>query len=195
VIHPSKIAVTVGLSAFLGLAGAGVAFAVSGGSPATGSSSSTSTSLPAKGPHGRPGGPLGSMGIGGGVVHGRYTVKSGAGYKTIDVQVGSVSAVTPTSVTVVSSDGFSATYVVQASTVVDSQAGGISSVAKTDQVRIEGLVSGNNTTATSIIDITKIGASRKGFGLPEGGPMGPGGPGRAGTNEAPPAARAAAVAT
>lgn len=195
VIHPSKIAVTVGLSAFLGLAGAGVAFAVGGGSSSVGSSSSTPTTPPAKGPHGWKGGPPGRMGMGGDVVHGQYTVKSGSGYKTMDVQLGTVSTVSPTSITVTSSDGFSATYAVQPSTVVDSQAGGISSVGNTDLVRIEALVSGKSATATSIVDITKVGDSRKGFGLPEGGRLGPGGPGTAGMKWAPPTAGAAAPAT
>ena len=127
--------------------------------------------------------------MGGDVVHGQYTVKSGSAYKTFDVQVGTVSAVSPTSITVVSSDGFSATYAVQPSTVVDSQAGGISSVAKNDQVRIQALVSGNSSTATSVFDMTKIGDSRKGFGLPEGGRMGPGGPAPSGMEwPSPPAA-------
>ena len=133
--------------------------------------------------------------MGGDVVHGQYTVKSGTAYKAVDVQLGTVSAVSQTSITVVSSDGFSATYAVQPSTVVDSQAGGISSVAKNDQVRIEALVSGNSTTATSVSDITKIGASRKGFGLPAGGRMGPGGPAPAGMDWAPPATGPAGQAT
>ena len=94
--------------------------------------------------------------------------------------------VSKSSITVKSDDGFTQTYTVQSSTVVDSQADGIGAVAGTDTVRIEALVSGTTQTATNIVDTTKIGSSRKGFGYPtpaagaDGyGPGGPGGPGGA----------------
>jgi hypothetical protein len=188
-----KVAVAVGLTAFLALAGAGLAFAVggTGSSPVahlatagsgSGTSSTTVPSTPKKsgprpsfGPAGRPfvglGGGPGAFGMGQ-VVHGQYTVKSGSGYKTYDVQTGTVEAVSSSSIKVSSADGYSSSYSVESSTVVDSQAGGISTVAKNDQVQITALVSGQSATATSIVDTSKISSSRKGFGFasPGGGP-------------------------
>ena len=125
----------------------------------------------------------GPGGFGGQVVHAEYTVKDGTTYKTYAEQVGQVVTVSKTSITVKSDDGFTQTYTVQSSTVVDSQADGIGAVAGTDTVRIEALVAGTTQTATNIVDTTKIGSSRKGFGYPtpaagaDGyGPGGPDGP-------------------
>ena len=179
-----KVAVAVGVTAFLGLGGAGLAFAVGG----TGSSGSSPSSSPASSPSstpsspvtpktGHPGfGPGGrfgrgfAAGLGGNVVHGEYTVKNGSSYQTVAVQVGQVTGVSPTSITVKSSDGYTQTYVVQSSTIVDSQSGGISAVQDSDNVNIQSLVQGSKHTATDIVDTTKIGASRKGFGFGSDGP-------------------------
>lgn len=196
-----RVAVAVGVTAFAGLAGAGLAVAASGGSGTSpgaalsASSATTSTTLPAgahpkvRGP-GRFAGPaglggfgrLGGLGgdLGGRVVHGEYTVKNGTTYRTVAMQVGKVTAVSAKSITVKSADGFTQTYVVQTSTVVDSQSGGIAAVAGQDQVRVEALVQGATQTATDIVDTTKIGASRKGFGF------GPAAPGEAPVPPSPP---------
>jgi hypothetical protein len=167
--------VTVGLAAFLAVAGAGVAFAVSGsgGSTSSGSaaaSSTSSTTLPSKGlgprngPFGRPGFLMGP-GMGG-AIHGIYTVRNGTGYKTIEMQIGMVQpGNTTTSLTVKSADGYSQTYVVQPSTVVNSQAGGISTVKSGDNVRIQAVQQGSGYTATDIVDTTQVGSSRQGFGF------------------------------
>lgn len=185
-----RVAIAVGLTALFGLGGAGLAFAAGGGGgtkgPSLSASSSTSTPAtpPVKGPGGkgpRPamrfGGAFGGPGgFGGQVVHGEYTVKDGSGYKTYAEQVGTVVSANTGSITVMSADGFTQTYTVESSTVVDSQAGGIGAVAAKDTVRIEALVSGTTQTATNIVDTTKIGASRKGFGYPvpaAGGQQGP----------------------
>lgn len=189
-----RAAVTVGLAAFLGMAGAGVAFAVTGNgsSPSTatpGSQSTTPTSrpgssMPGPGPGaGRAGGPGGAErfglgGPGGPLVHGVFTVRNGSSYKTLEEQSGTVTGVSSSSITVKSADGYSQTYAVQPSTVVDSQAGGISTVAQNDKVRVEGLQqSAGSFTATNIVDVTKVGSSRQGFGVapPNAPPQGPGG--------------------
>lgn len=181
-----RAAVAAGLTAFFALAGAGVAFAVTGSgssSPSAPSSPSASTPgpTPDDGPlegmgHGRhlgfAGGLPGMGGLGGTVVHGQATVKSGSAYKTIDFQIGTVKSVSATSITVVSSDGFPKTYAVQTGTVVDSKAGGISAVKDQDQVVITAL-DGATPTATNIIDITQVRSSRQGFGF---GGFGRGGP-------------------
>jgi hypothetical protein len=134
--------------------------------PSTSSSPSTSTPTPA-GPHGPAGGPRGGFGrfggpgIGGDVLHGEYVVpKNGGGYETLDTQSGKVTDVSSTSITVQSDDGFSKTYVVTETTVVNSQRDGIGSVAKDDNVRVTAMVSGSTATAVNISDITKVSASR-----------------------------------
>ena len=195
----AKIALAVGVTALLGMAGTGIAYAV-GGSPAqtssgdgaslSASSGSTTTTVP--GEPGRKfhrgfGGPGFGFGFGfgpgmggaGPVVHGQFTEGSGSTYKTIAFQNGTVKSVSASAITVASRDGFSQSYVVQSSTVVDAQSNGIATVAKGDTVIIEGLVQGSKITATNIADTTKIGSSRQGFGFGSGfgpgdKPMGPG---------------------
>ncbi len=176
-----RMAIGAGITAFLALGGAGLAFATGGGSgtPAasfsSSSSSTTSTTVPEH-PHARFDPHKPAMGMRGGrnVIHGEYTIQEGSTFRTITVQSGQVTAVSPTSITVVSPDGVSETYQVQTSTVVDSQTGGISSVAPKDQVRLQGLLQSGKRTATNIVDVTKVGDSRQGFGL--GHPHGPGMP-------------------
>lgn len=105
--------------------------------------------------------------MGGKVLHGVFTVKTPSGtYQTVEEQVGTVTAVSSGSITVKSTDGYSNTYSVSSSTVVDSQAGGINAVAANDTVRVSAAVPKSGTdTATSITDTTKIAASRSGFGF------------------------------
>jgi hypothetical protein len=106
------------------------------------------------------------FGFGGGVVHGQVTVpKSGGGYETLDVQQGTVSAVSSTSITVKSADGYSASYVVSTKTLVDAQADGIGSVKKGDTVSIIATVSGSTATAASVTDLTAVKAGRASFGF------------------------------
>ena len=116
------------------------------------------------------GGLLGGLGAGsGGIVHGQVVVpKSGGGYETLDVQRGQVTAVSSTSITVKSSDGYTATYAVTGSTVVDAKSAGIGSVKTGDTVVITARVSGTTATAASIIDPTAIRAGRASFGFPTG---------------------------
>ena len=171
-----RAALTVGLASFLALAGAGAAFAVggSGGSSSSSSSSGSSSSsnpstnapaVPGRGFHGGPHGfgPMGGMGPG--VVHGTFTVRNGTGFKTMEMQVGTVQSVSTTSLVVLSADNVSETYTVQPSTVVNSQSAGISTVKKGDTVRVEAVQSSGGFTATDIMDTTQIQSSRQGFGF------------------------------
>jgi hypothetical protein len=193
-----RVAVAVGITAFLGLAGAGVAVAVGGGGGAPAASlssssppSSTSPTIPGR-PHRRAG--SAARGLGGNVLHGDYTVANGSSYKTVTVQVGQVTAVSSGSITVKSADGYTHSYTIQPSTVVDSQSGGIAAIASKDTVRVEALVQGRSQTATNIVDTTKVGSSRKGFGFGPGRPGGPGGrPGRNGPGGGPGAGPGAAA--
>jgi hypothetical protein len=162
-----------GLAAGLALGGAGISFAASSGS------SSSSTTTPSNGPakvgHGPRAFGLGLPGFGGlglgQVVHGQATVRTRDGsYQTIAFQVGSVTAVSSTSITVKSADGVSLTYAVMATTIVNAQRDGISTIKSGDQVRVIATQSGSTSTATSITDMTKLKSSRAGFGFgPEPG--------------------------
>jgi len=105
--------------------------------------------------------------LGAGLIHGEFTEpKSGGGYQTIDVQVGTVTAVSGTSVTVKSADGYTVTYTVTSKTVVDAQAAGIGSVKKGDSIFVTATVSGSTPTAADIQDLTAIKAGRASFGFP-----------------------------
>lgn len=97
-----------------------------------------------------PGGP-------GGALHGEYTtIKPGGGYQTIDVQQGQVTAVSTGSITVKSDDGFSKSYTVTESTLVDAQRDGIGSVKVGDTVSVQATVSGSTATATDITDRSQV---------------------------------------
>ena len=116
-------------------------------------------------------GGFGGLGLGGlgGVVHGQITERtSSGGFQTVDVQTGTVTAVSSSSITVKSADGYSATYVVISSTEVNAQAAGISTVKVGDTVELTATVSGRTATAASIIDVTSIRSSQGSFNFPAG---------------------------
>lgn len=178
-----SMALAGGIVAGLILGGTGIGFAVastasgtspssSSGSSSSGSSSSnTAPSKPSTAPWAYRGdgpgrlGPLGLGMLGGGIVHGTVTVHNGSGYKTIEIQTGTVSSVSSSQITVASPDGYTHTYTVVPATTVNSQANGIGSVSKTDQVTITASPSNGKDTATSIVDQTKLKDSRQSFGF------------------------------
>ena len=180
--------VLAGVAVVALLGGAGAALASTGsGSPAGSPSAVAASPAPSPTPQGRPGpgGPgfrrFGAgAGFGGlfGALHGQFVVaKSGGGYETVDVQSGQVTAVSTTSITLKSADGFSKGYAVAGSTVVDAQRDGIGSVKVGNQVTLLASVSGSTATATSITDLTLLprGHAGFGFGRPRsGGSAGPG---------------------
>lgn len=90
-------------------------------------------------------------------LHGEYVVADGGNFSTMLTQTGSVTAISPTSVTVRSEDGFTQTYDLQVSAHTDQ------TIAVSDDVSIEGRRNGPATTAVNI----QIGP---------GGPAGPPGP-------------------
>jgi len=97
-----------------------------------------------------------------GVIHGSYTIKGPSGtYETVDTQYGTAGDITSTSITVTSADGFSQTYVVSSSTIVDADSQGITAVKDGDEVSIVGLVSGSTVTAQRVVDLTQVQANRK----------------------------------
>jgi hypothetical protein len=169
--------------------GGGLAYVAqhSASTAAADTSTSAQSSTPSASPspsahvwHGRFGGGLGGFGFGGpgfglgglgGAIHGQVTEpKSGGGYQTLDIQRGSVTAVSSSSITVKSADGFTATYAVTSSTEVNAQAAGIATVKVGNTVEVVATVSNGKATAASIIDGTSIRASRGAFGFPVGPP-------------------------
>ncbi|WP_300614379.1 hypothetical protein [Trebonia sp.] len=168
----------VGYAATHTLTAKGATDTVAVGAANSAASPGPAASAPASGPGARPGrrglggefffggGALALGGLGG-VLHGEVTVpKSGGGYQTMDVQDGTVTAVSSTSVTVKSADGFTASYAVTSKTVVDAQAAGIGSVKKGDTVFVVATVSGSTATAASITDVTAVKAGRASFKFP-----------------------------
>jgi hypothetical protein len=171
-----RFAVMAGIVTLGVLAGAGVAVAATSSSAkptAPGASASPSASTPAS-PHfppkgqwhmRAPGGPGGPFALGGpgalgglfGAVHGTAVVpKSGGGYQTIAFQNGKVTAVSSTSITLHSADGYSHSYQVTSSTLVNAQRDGIGSIKAGNQVIVTATVSGSTTTATRIIDVSLL---------------------------------------
>lgn len=194
----SRAAIFAGVAAVGMLAGAGVAVAATGSpgrSRAAGASTAAAPSPSPSAPAYRrqtgrfrfghafppgigPGliGPgLIGPGIGAlfGAVHGQFVVaKPGGGYQTVDFQRGKVTAVSGTSITLESSDGYTHSYVVTRSTLVNAQAGGISSVKTGNQASVEATVSGGTATATAIQDLSllKLHFGRFFAPVPPGGP-------------------------
>lgn len=156
-------------------AGGGVAYLAmhSGNNARTVASSQGAANSPGPSPsasapsdHNRgPGRFFGGFGFGG-TIHGQITVpKSGGGYQTVDVQTGTVTAVSSSSITVKSADGYSKTYVVSSSTDVNAHAA-IGTVKKGDTVALTATVSGSTATAASIFDFASIRSGGEHFTFP-----------------------------
>jgi hypothetical protein len=156
------------------LTGAGVAFATTGSPAHPATPATAATPAPASPPsfrmpfpHRLPfrigpmiGGALGGpFGLGGmfGAIHGQYVApKPGGGYQTIDFQTGKVTAVSSTSITLRSADGYTRSYAVTGSTMVNAQRGGIGSIKTGNEVSIQATVSGGTATAARIVDLSTL---------------------------------------
>jgi hypothetical protein len=100
----------------------------------------------------------------GGAVHGTVVVpKSGGGYQTIDFQNGTVTAVSTSSITLHSADGYSHTYQVTSSTMVNAERDGIGSIKNGNTVSVQATVSGGTTTAIRITDVSLLQQGLKSF--------------------------------
>jgi hypothetical protein len=174
----------VAVAALLGGAGAALAATNSSGTPATQSAVVTTPDpspspgqLGAAGPRYRHFGVKSGLGGGllGGVLHGQFVVaKPGGGDQTVDVQNGQVTAVSSTSITLKSSDGFTKSYVVASSTMVDAQRDGIGSVKVGNQASVMATVSGSTATAAGITDRTLVQQGWPGSGSRPGSSSGSG---------------------
>jgi hypothetical protein len=177
-----RFAIMAGVVTLGVLAGAGVAVAATSSSgqptaPDASASPSPSPSVrPSFPPKGQwrmraPGGPFAFGGPGGpfafggpgalgglfGAVHGTAVVpKPGGGYQTIAFQNGKVTAVSSTSITLRSADGYSHSYRATSSTIVNAQRDGIGSIKAGNQVIVTATVSGSTDTATRIIDVSLL---------------------------------------
>lgn len=89
-------------------------------------------------------------------LHGEVTL-GGKKQRVVDFQRGTVSAVSSSSITVRSTDDFSATYVVDAKTKVRhaKEKVAIGDVKTGDKVRVVALKNGSTLTATTVADHTK----------------------------------------
>ncbi len=140
---------------------ASIASAQTTQSPSPSPSSSAAAPKAFGGPGGRPGfggkrAPFGFGGVGP-ALHGEFVAaKPGGGYQTVDIQQGQVTAVSASSITVKSADGFTKSYTVTASTLVDAQRDGIGSVKNGESVSVQATVDGGTATATDITDRSQI---------------------------------------
>jgi hypothetical protein len=111
---------------------------------------------------------FGGPGGGGQLLHGTEVVQQGTKVVTIEEQAGKVTAVSATSITVKSTDGYTETYVVGSTTQIGKKGAQakISAVAVGDTVRIEGVKSGSTVTASHVMDGVP---TMPAFGGPRGG--------------------------
>lgn len=195
--HP-RLMPLLGVAVIALAGGAGIAYAADhgGAKPAAATASQPGSASPSPATSAPPkagirhgfgffGAGLGGLALGAaGVIHGQVTEpKSGGGYQTVDIQLGTVTAVSSSSITVKSADGYTATYAVASSTEVNAQAAGIGTVKVGNSVDLTATVTSGKATADSIIDLSSIKSSRgalifpgKGFpgkGLPFAPPSPP----------------------
>ncbi len=148
------VTIVIGVVAALVLVGGGIAVAKA---VDNGSSTGTNQGGPGGGQFGGPGGQGGPGHADGlnGALHGDFVASDGnGGYVTKRLQSGTVTAVSATSITAKSADGYSTTFVVSSSTSVDNGVDAIGNVKTGDTVTIVGPVSGGTATATTVFDST-----------------------------------------
>ncbi len=150
-----------------------VAVAGAGGFAVYAASGSAGAASPSMGgPGGGMGGPRGGMGGPGGglmnAVHGEFTISDGnGGYKTELMQTGQVTAISSTSVTAKSADGYTKTYTINSSTTFGN--GSASDIANGDTVMITATPSGDAATADTLIERTQNAQGGPDGGQPPGG--------------------------
>jgi hypothetical protein len=178
------VAAAMGVGLALGAAGIAAAAADPSPTPSPGATAQVAPPPGAPGGEGRHGGrghgPRGLRGPGlGGALHGEFVVPDGnGGYRTVRTQRGVVTAVSATSLTVKSDDGYTTTYVLTPSTVVVAGRDGIGTVAKGETVAVLATVNGGTATANHVRDLTTLQAQRKQLAprrAPGTGDPGPGG--------------------
>jgi hypothetical protein len=99
-------------------------------------------------------------------LHGEFTTRhpDGEGFRTHAVQTGEVTAVSKSSITVKSEDGFTRTYAVNEDTLVNAGRDGIDSVKTGDSVHVRALMEGDAARAIQVSDITNLQRLRQRWG-------------------------------
>lgn len=134
--------------------GTGIAVAVLGGTGAGVALADSST--PAPPPSQAPAHPHAKhRGLASRVDHGEVTL-TGKKHQVLDLQRGQVQSVSPTSVTVRSDDGFTATYTIDPNTKIkkDKQNATIDKIAQNDKVFVAATKDGSTLTAKRLNDAT-----------------------------------------
>jgi len=92
-----------------------------------------------------------------GILHGTLVLpKSGGGTVTVEIQNARVTAVSRSSITLKSDDGFTRTYAVTSSTIVAARRDGIGSVKAGDQAWVAATASGGTVTAIRVGDLSQL---------------------------------------
>lgn len=167
--RPRRLIAVGALVGGVALGGLGIAMA---------QDSPTSTTAPAQ-PGGGPGPEMGRFGHGPGgrggkfgfgpmgAIHGEFVTRNGSnGFRTMDTQIGQVTAVSPDSITVKSDDGFSKTYGVDQNTLVNSSRDGIGSVKNGHAVHVTAVVDNGKANAMNVEDQTTNAAIRQHWAPP-----------------------------
>ncbi|MDQ1394920.1 MAG: hypothetical protein QOG64_179 [Acidimicrobiaceae bacterium] len=151
----------------------------SGTTTTTGPPAASADPAPGAPPPGAPplapeGGRFGGHGHGrggpGAGIHGEFVVPApSGGFETLDSQVGQVTDVSATSITVKSADNFEKTYVVDEGTVVNAGRDGIANVQKGETVEVVAVVADKTAKAVEIRDATSLDAHRKTWAPPRPG--------------------------
>jgi len=96
-----------------------------------------------------------------GALHGEFVVPAGDDtFQTLAVQRGKVTAVSATSITLRSDDGYSATYAITGDTRVKAHGGGIESIVKASDVHVVAVRKGDRLTAQLVHDRGAPGQAR-----------------------------------
>ncbi|GHF62124.1 hypothetical protein FHX82_002880 [Amycolatopsis bartoniae] len=141
---PRKTIAAVAIAVGVAAAGGAAIYAASG-------SSDASTSMQGGPGGGQMSGPGGQSSALTSALHGEFVVSDGnGGYTTELTQTGKVTAISSTSVTTQSSDGYSKTYTIGSGTAV-------SDITTGDTVTVVATVSGNNATVESLTEGTAAG--------------------------------------
>ena len=147
--------VAIGVATGATLAGFGVAAAQTGSGDST-STAPAQSAAPDGGMRG-PGGPGGHKGFGpGGGIHGEFvTPKNGGGYQSVATQFGEVTAVSGSSITVKSEDGYTKAYAVDDNTMVGAGNDGTADVKVGDKVHVTAIKDGDKYHAVDVHDETQ----------------------------------------
>jgi hypothetical protein len=99
-------------------------------------------------------------------LHGEFTTRhpDGEGFRTHATQTGEATAVSKSSITIKSEDGFTRTYAVNEDTLVNAGRDGIDSVKTGDSVHVSAVMEGDTARAIHVSDITNLQRLRERWG-------------------------------